>query len=233
MSSSSEVPNLDEWEFVDEQVDCSWPIPRHPKLGVCCSIKFYDGVEGEVDIPEFLIQKHPYFAALFSKDKYLDCSSVPRDTAHVVALYLLRGCLPAPIRDEPEKDAARRLFKKLIIYREDAYKFNLHGLDEMAMERILELLRCLDVFDIVEITTKEREWRLAETDDMLIRILDLRICEDKETVTDTALALVDEFCKTVSDAKWHTLKALIKTAVDLQRSERAVKALTKDKFSSM
>ncbi|CEF77282.1 hypothetical protein FGSG_08838 [Fusarium graminearum PH-1] len=224
MSSSSEVSSVDssEWELVE----------RHPKLGVCCSIKFYDGVEGEVNIPEFLIQRHPYFAALFSEDKYLDCSPVPRDTAHVVALYLVRGCLPGPIRGEPEKDAARRLFKKLIIYCEDACKFNMPGLEEMACERILKLLRCLDVFDIVEITTKEREWRLAKTDDMLIRILDLRICEDKETVPDTALALIDEFCETVSDVKWHTLKALMRTTANLQLSKRAVKALTDEKFSS-
>ncbi|GKU04542.1 hypothetical protein FLAG1_04503 [Fusarium langsethiae] len=232
MSESRDMENFDssDWEFIDHELSNKpRPIFTPPERGVCCSIKFYDGPEGVQYIPESSINKHPDFAVLFNENKYLDCSPVHRSTAHVVMCYLRTGRLPGPHRDESDRAAINRLFKNSVIFREEVQKFTLPDLEEMNIKGITHLLDRMSILDILEITAKERGWRLPETDDMLVRLLSLRICAQKELIPEEAYDVMDEFCKTADDAKWDLLKGIISIMIDLQSLKNKDRAMTLDR----
>ncbi|KAM0243742.1 hypothetical protein ACHAPO_000600 [Fusarium lateritium] len=228
MSDSGDLESLDssDWEIVDpEPVNKSPPVTTHTDRGVCYSIKFFDGPGGERYVPEHLIEKHTDFAALFDKNKHLDCSPVSRATASVVMSYLKRGRLPGPNRNESERSAVIRLFRRLIMFREDAPRIKLQGLQELNVKGITQLLEKLTILDMLEVATKEREWRLAETDDMLIKLLTLRICAQTEVVPVEAFTVMDNFCNKVADVKWDVVKAMISIMVDYQRLKNKDRAM--------
>jgi hypothetical protein len=103
------------------------------------------------------------------------------------------------------------------MFREDAPRFKLHSLQELNIKGITQLLENFTILDMLEVATTERKWRLAETDDMLIRLLILRICAQTELIPEEAFTVMDQFCNTVADAKWDVVKAMISIMIDYQR----------------
>jgi hypothetical protein len=205
-------------------------IHHSPKHGVCCSIKFNANPGGQVYVPETWIKKHPEFEALFDERKHLECTPVPEETASVVLNFLRRGRLPGSLRGESGQYAVRRLFKILIIFREDSPQFPIEGLEEMVFKGILKLLEALTFLDLLQIATKEREWRLAETDDLLIRTLTIRLGEESKVVPEEALTLITDFCKTEVGAQWGLLETAIWLKVKLQRSESRCRNMLLEKY---
>ncbi|RGP78682.1 hypothetical protein FLONG3_3219 [Fusarium longipes] len=224
MADSGYIVDFDdsEYEIVDlTPTKNARPIMTDPDHGVCYSIKFYGGANGEFYIPEKFVAKYPDFAALFDEYKHLDCSPMSRETATIVLWYLRRERLPGRLRGEIATRAARRLFKMLIIFREDAPAFPIDGLEEMVFQGILHFLNTLPFLDLLQITTKEREWLLSETDDLLIRALTARLSQSHETIADECLSVMTDFFGKYDEAKWGLLGAAVLLKVQLQRSERA------------
>lgn len=192
---------------------------QSPKHGVCCSIRFNDGPNGEVYVPEKFVKKHPGFAALFDNEKHLERSPTCDATVVVVVRYLRKERLPGLDCEEPSEQSVRRLFKVLLTAREDIPRFPLRGLEELITEGIIEILHRLSFMDILEVLTQERQWHLEETDDLLIHTLTIRLGLQTQKIPDKALQLVNEFLKENDEVKWALLRTTVELKIHLQRSE--------------